>query len=247
MAVTVEEIKEAVWKLQKKKAYDLVQQGLEEGLDPVAMLKGGVIAGLQTVGAKFGAGEYFLAELVMSGKVAEPCIDLINPHLPPNKEGVQGKVVIGAVTGDLHTIGYGLVTTQLELNGFEVHKLGIDLPSKYFIEKAEEHNADIIGLSAFLVTTIPYCKEVVGYMKDMGVRDKFKVIIGGTECTADKADAMDVDGWALNAIAAVPLCKRLQNKPVDEAEVKLAQTHDHTWWYNSRRHGCGVRSDGAIG
>lgn len=235
MSVTVEEIKEAVWTLKKQKAFDLVKQGIEEGLDPVDMLKQGVIAGLQEVGRKFGAGEYFLAELVMSGKVAEPCIDFINPYLPPNKEGVQGKVVIGAVTGDLHTIGYGLVTTQLELNGFEVQKLGIDLPSKYFIEKAEEHGADIIGLSAFLVTTIPYCKEVVGYMVDMGVRDKFKLIIGGTECTADKADAMDVDGWALNAIAAVPLCKHLQGKEVDADEIAKARTHDHDWWFNSRR------------
>lgn len=235
MPVTPQEIFDAVWKLQKKKAYDLVQQGLAEGVDPVAMLKQGVIAGLQEVGRRFGAGEYFLAELVMSGKVAEPCIELINPHLPPNTEGLQGKVVIGAVTGDLHTIGYGLVTTQLELNGFEVHKLGIDLPSMYFIEKAKEHKADIIGLSAFLVTTIPYCKEVVGYLQDMGLREKYKVIIGGTECTADKADAMDVDGWALNAVASVPLCKHLCGKPVEAAELAKARTHEHTWWYNSRR------------
>ncbi len=235
MPVTPNEIFDAVWKLQKKKAFDLVQQGLAEGVDPVAMLKEGVIAGLQEVGRRFGVGEYFLAELVMSGKVAEPCIDLINPYLPPNTEGSQGRVVIGAVTGDLHTIGYGLVTTQLELNGFEVHKLGIDLPSMYFIDKAKEHKADIIGLSAFLVTTIPYCKEMVGYLEDMGLRDKYKVIIGGTECTADKADAMDVDGWALNAVASVPLCKHLCGKPVDVAELARARTHDHTWWYNSRR------------
>lgn len=235
MSVTPKEIFEAVWQLQKKKAYELVQQGLAEGADPVAMLKEGVIAGLQEVGRRFGAGEYFLAELVMSGKVAEPCIELINPHLPPNTEGAQGRVVIGAVTGDLHTIGYGLVTTQLELNGFEVHKLGIDLPSMYFIDKAKEHKADIIGLSAFLVTTIPYCKEVVGYLEDMGLRDKYKVIIGGTECTADKADAMDVDGWALNAVASVPLCRHICGKPVDAAELAKARTHDHTWWYNARR------------
>ncbi len=234
MSVTVEAIKEAVWKLQKQKAHDLVQQGLEEGLDPVAMLKGGVIAGLQTVGAKFGAGEYFLAELVMSGKVAEPCIDLINPHLPPNEEGTQGTVVIGAVKGDLHTIGYGLVTTQLELTGFKVHKLGIDLDSMYFVEKAQEHDADIIGLSAFLVTTIPYCKEVLGYLQDMGLRDEYKLIIGGTECTADKADAMDADGWAINAVASVPLCKRLMGKDVGDEAVK-ATGHDHPWWYNERR------------
>ena len=234
MAVSIEEIKDAVWKLQKQKAHDLVQQGLEQGLDPVAMLKQGVIAGLQTVGEKFGAGEYFLAELVMSGKVAEPCIDLITPHLPPNEEGMQGKVVIGAVKGDLHTIGYGLVTTQLELAGFGVHKLGIDLDSMHFIEKAQEHDADIIGLSAFLVTTIPYCKEVLGYLEDMGLRDKYKLIIGGTECTADKADAMDADGWALNAVASVDLCRRLMGQDVGDEDAP-ATGYDHKWWYNSRR------------
>jgi 5-methyltetrahydrofolate--homocysteine methyltransferase len=234
MSDKVEEIKEAVWKLQKQQARDLVEQGLAEGVDPVAMLKGGVIAGLQEVGRKFGAGEYFLAELVMAGKVGEPCIDLINPHLPPNQEGSRGTVVIGAVKGDLHTIGYGLVTTQLELSGFEVHKLGIDLDSMHFIEKAKEHDADIIGLSAFLVTTIPYCREVLGYLNDMGLRDKYKVIIGGTECTADKADAMDADGWALNAVASVPLCQRLMGQDLGD-EATLASGHDHPWWYNTRR------------
>ncbi len=235
MAVTIDEIHDAVWRLQKAKAFDLVKQGLAEGLDPVEMLQKGVIAGLRVVGAKFGAKEYFLAELVMGGKVAEPCIDLIKPHLPPNVEGKQGTVVIGAVKGDLHTIGYGLVSTQLELAGFEVHKLGIDLDSKVFIEKAQEHGADIIGLSAFLVTTIPYCPEVLGYLRDMGLRDEYKVIIGGTECTADKADAMDADGWALNAVAAVPLCRHLMGKDVGP-EAKVASGHDHPWWYNARRH-----------
>jgi 5-methyltetrahydrofolate--homocysteine methyltransferase len=236
MDVKIEDIKDAVWQLKKTKALELVKQAIADGLDPVEVLQKGVIAGLRVVGDKFGAKEYFLAELVMGGKVSEPCIEYIKPFLPPNAEGKQGTVVIGAVTGDLHTIGYGLVSTQLELAGFEVHKLGIDLPSKYFIEKAEEHKADIIGLSAFLVTTIPYCPEVIGYLTDMGLREKYKVIIGGTECTADKADAMDADGWALNAVAAVPLCKRLMGKDVGD-EAKRATTHDHPWWYNSRRHG----------
>jgi len=234
MSVTIQEIYDAVWQLKKSKALELVKAGLAEGLDPVQMLQKGVIAGLRVVGDKFGAKEYFLAELVMGGKVAEPCIEEIKPYLPPNAEGKQGTVVIGAVKGDLHTIGYGLVSTQLELAGFEVHKLGIDLDSMYFIEKAKEKNADIIGLSAFLVTTIPYCPEVIGYLCDMGLRDKYKVIIGGTECTADKADAMDADGWALNAVAAVPLCKRLMGKDVGE-EAKLATGYDHPWWFNSRR------------
>ncbi|MBI4514898.1 MAG: cobalamin B12-binding domain-containing protein [Deltaproteobacteria bacterium] len=234
MSVTIQEIYDAVWQLKKSKAFELVTRGLQAGLDPVEMLQKGVIAGLRVVGDKFGAKEYFLAELVMGGKVAEPCIELIKPHLPPNAEGKQGTVVIGAVKGDLHTIGYGLVSTQLELAGFEVHKLGIDLDSKYFIQKAEEHHADIIGLSAFLVTTIPYCPEVIGYLQDMGLRDKYKVIIGGTECTADKADAMDADGWALNAVAAVPLCQQLMGKDVGE-EARLATGYSHPWWYNARR------------
>ena len=234
MAVTIQEIRDAVWQLKKARALELVKEAIAAGLDPVEVLQKGVIAGLRVVGDKFGAKEYFLAELVMGGKVAEPCIEYIKPFLPPNAEGKQGTVVIGAVTGDLHTIGYGLVSTQLELAGFEVHKLGIDLPSMYFIEKAQEHKADIIGLSAFLVTTIPYCPEVIGYLRDMGLRDKYKVIIGGTECTADKADAMDADGWALNAVAAVPLCQRLMGKDVGE-EAQLATTHSHPWWYNSRR------------
>lgn len=234
MAVTIQEIHDAVWQLKKARALELVKEAIAAGLDPVEVLQKGVIAGLRVVGDKFGAKEYFLAELVMGGKVAEPCIDYIKPFLPPNAEGKQGTVVIGAVTGDLHTIGYGLVSTQLELAGFEVHKLGIDLPSMYFIEKAQEHKADIIGLSAFLVTTIPYCPEVIGYLTDMGLREKYKVIIGGTECTADKADAMDADGWALNAVAAVPLCKRLMGKDVGE-EAQLATTHSHPWWYNARR------------
>ena len=111
--------------------------------------------------------------------------------------------------GDLHDIGYGLVANQLKITGFEVHKLGVNIPSMTFIEKAQELNADIIGLSAFLVTTIPNCTEVINYLKDMGLRDKFKVIIGGAETTKEKAETMGCDGQADNAVEAVSLCERL--------------------------------------
>ncbi len=90
-----------------------------------------------------------------------------------------------------------------------MHKLGVNIPSMTFIEKAQELNADIIGLSAFLVTTIPNCTEVINYLKDMGLRDKFKVIIGGAETTKEKAEAMGCDGQADNAVEAVSLCERL--------------------------------------
>jgi len=198
------------------------------------MLQRGVIAGLGVVGDKFGEGEYFLTELIMGGRVAGPCIELIKRHLPLTVEDRQGTVVIGAVQGDLHTLGYGLVAMQLELAGFEVHKLGVDLEPMYVIKQAQEHHADIIGLSAFLPTTIPSCPEVIGYLRDMGLRERYKLIIGGAVCSAAMADAMDADGWALNAVAAVPLCQRLMGKDLGD-EAKRATGYDHPWWYNSRR------------
>jgi len=205
----LEDIAKAVTDLEKDKALELVQKALDEGVDPPQIINAGIVPGLQGVGKLFESEEYFLAELMMGGKVSQACIDLVQPHLPDTSGGNVGTVVIGAVEGDLHDIGYGLVATQLELNGFKVHKIGVNIPAMTFIDKAKETNADIIGLSAFLVTTIPNCNEVVNYLKDMGIKDKYKVIIGGTETSQEKAEEMGADGWAPNAVEAVTLCKRL--------------------------------------
>lgn len=207
--MSIEEIAKEFVAINNDKTVSLIKQALEEGLDPVEILQQGVIAGLQQVGKKFGEGEYFLAELMMAGKLGETCIELITPHLPGTTGPKKGIVVIGAVQGDLHDIGYGLVANQLKMAGFEVHKLGVNIPSMAFIDKAQELNADIIGLSAFLVTTIPNCAEVVNYLNDMGLREKFKVIIGGAETTKEKAESMGCDGQADNAVEAVGLCERL--------------------------------------
>lgn len=205
----IREIAKGLEEIKSDKTVAFVEQALEEGLDPVEILQEGVIKGLQEVGKKFGTGEYFLAELMMAGKLGETCIELITPHLPDTSGPKKGVVVIGAVQGDLHDIGYGLVANQLKMAGFEVHKLGVNVPSMMFIEKAQELNADIIGLSAFLVTTIPNCAEVINYLKDMGLKDKIKVIIGGAETTSEKAEAMGCDGQADDAVEAVSLCERL--------------------------------------
>jgi methanogenic corrinoid protein MtbC1 len=205
----IKEIAKGLEEIKSDKTVALVEQAIEDGLDPVEIMQEGIIAGLQEVGKKFGTGEYFLAELMMAGKLGETCIDLITPHLPEITGAKKGVVVIGAVQGDLHDIGYGLVASQLSMAGFEVHKLGVNIPSMTFIEKAQELNADIIGLSAFLVTTIPNCAEVINYLNDMGLRDQFKVIIGGAETASEKAEAMGCDGQADNAVEAVSLCERL--------------------------------------
>jgi methanogenic corrinoid protein MtbC1 len=207
--MSIQEIQEAFVKIQSDATKDLVQAAIDGGVDPVEILQEGIIKGLQEVGKKFEAEEYFLAELMMAGKIGEACIEILTPHLPENSGPSEGVVVIGAVEGDLHDIGYSLVANQLKLSGFEVHMLGVNIPSMRFIEKAQELKADIIGLSAFLVTTIPNCSEIVKYLVDMGIRDKFKVIIGGAETTKAKAKEMGCDGQADNAIEAVELCKGL--------------------------------------
>ena len=188
-----------------------IQAALETGSDPVDLLQNGVIRGLEMIGAKFETKEYFLPELMMGGELAEKCIALIDSYLPGDRGPSQGVVVIGAVQGDLHDIGYSLVAKQLELAGFEVHKMGVNIPAMSFIDKAQEVNADIIGLSAFLITTIPNCKEVVDYIQDMGLTDKYKVIIGGAETSQERAEGMGAAGWAPNAVEAVRLCKDLMN------------------------------------
>lgn len=191
-------------------ATELVQECLDAGLDPVSVLKDGVVKGLEKIGQLFEAKEYFLAELMVGGELAENCIKIIDPHLPATGEGErQGCVVIGAVAGDLHDIGYGLVAKQLELAGFEVHQLGVNVDAMEFINKAKEKKANIIGLSAFLVTTIPNCRDVVNYVRDMGLQDQFKVVMGGAETNQEKSNMMGADGWAPNAMEAVTLCKNI--------------------------------------
>jgi methylmalonyl-CoA mutase cobalamin-binding domain/chain len=149
---------------------------------------------------------------MMGGQIAEQCIALIDPHLPKDRSAPRGVVVIGAVQGDMHDLGYILVAKQLELVGFEVHALGVDVAPMAFIDKAHEVGADIIGLSTFLTTTIPSCLEIVDYLRDMGLREEFKVILGGGTTTQETSDQLGADGWAANAVGAVALCKQLASK-----------------------------------
>jgi methylmalonyl-CoA mutase cobalamin-binding domain/chain len=190
-------------------ATEAVSSALEAGEDPVRLLKDGVVEGLRLIGVKFEEEEYFLAELMMGAKLAEQCIQLIDPHIPAGSTTKRGVVVMGAVEGDLHDLGYSLVAKQLELAGFEVHQMGVNIAPMSFIDKAQEVDADIIGLSAFLVTTVPSCRDVVDYIREMGLSDSLQVIIGGTATSQEKADEIGAQGWAANAVEAVSLCERL--------------------------------------
>jgi 5-methyltetrahydrofolate--homocysteine methyltransferase len=209
--VSASEIARLIGDLDNR-AISEVEKALSEGEDPVDLLQQGVIRGLEIVGEKFESQDYFLPELMTGGKITETCIASIDPHLPRDRSAALGVVIIGAVQGDFHDLGYGLVARQLELAGFEVHQLGIDIPPMTFIDKAQELNADIIGLSAFLITTIPKCNVTIDYLRDMGLRDRFGVIIGGAQTSQEAADEMGADGWAPNAVEAVRLCRNLMEQ-----------------------------------
>jgi 5-methyltetrahydrofolate--homocysteine methyltransferase len=203
------EIAQAIAELEDDEALNLVKEAMEKGEDAREILENGVMAGLREIGDRFAAKEYYLAELTMGANLVDQCLAILDPYLPKVEGVKRGVVVIGAVKGDLHSIGYGMVAKQLELAGYEVHNVGINTSSMTFIDKAREVKANIIGLSAFLVTTIPYCNEVINYVRDMGLNDQFKVIIDGTECNQEVADAMGADGFAPNASEAVKLCDQL--------------------------------------
>jgi methylmalonyl-CoA mutase cobalamin-binding domain/chain len=210
--MSAEKIAELIARVDEN-ATGAVEAALAEGADPVSLLQQGVIRGLERIGAEFEAGEYFLPELMVGGQIAEQCIALIDPHLPKDRGAPRGVVVIGAVQGDMHDLGYSLVAKQLELVGFEVHSLGVDVAPMTFIDKAREVGADVIGLSTFLVTTIPGCAELIDYLRDMGLRERFKVIIGGGNTTQETADELAADGWAPNAVEAVALCEGFLARP----------------------------------
>lgn len=204
----VEEIALAVEELREEEAKSLVKRAIADRLDLSVVVRDGVLAGMKKLGERFQNGEYFLAELVVGGDLGKECVDMVTPHLSKALEK-RGKVVLGTVKGDVHNIGKDLVAMQLETSGFEVHNLGVDVPTMEIIRKAREVGADIIGLSAFLTSTIPYTAELIRYLVDMGLREQFKVIIGGTGTSNAYAQSIGADGWAKDCFEAVGLCEEL--------------------------------------
>ena len=203
-----EQLSLAIAELREEEAETLVQRAIAEQLDPVELLNSGVLSGMKIIAKKFMDAEYFLSELVIGGDIAEHCIDLITPHLNTDIEKL-GVVVIGTVQGDVHAIGKSLVATQLMAEGYEVHELGVDVPNMTFIEKAREVKADIIGQSSFLTSTVAYTEDLVKYLVDMGLRDNFKVIIGGAAASMEYARRIGADGFAKDCFDAVTLCNEL--------------------------------------
>jgi corrinoid protein of di/trimethylamine methyltransferase len=192
----------------------LAQRSLDIGMDPLDAINQGFVPGVNYVGEQFALGEMFLPDLVMGGEAMKAAVAMLEPEMV--RRGSQraslGTVVLGTVTGDIHEIGKTLVQTMLSATGFQVHDLGVDVPTELFVAKAREVHADIIGLSALLTTTMPAQRLVVQALEREGLRPRVKVMVGGAPVTREWAAAIGADGYGEDAIAAVTLAKALMEK-----------------------------------
>ena len=192
-------------------AVQLAQQAVTAGLDPLAAITNGFVVGVNQVGERFACGEAFLPELVMAGEAMKAAVGYLDPEL--QKRGavrqIYGKVVLATVEGDIHEIGKSLVGTMLTASGFQVFDLGVDVPTAKIIEKTREVQADIVGLSALLTTTMINQREVIETLQKEGLRDKVKVMVGGAPVTRDWVQHIGADGYSEDAVGAVAVAKNL--------------------------------------
>ncbi len=207
----LEGIKEAIIKGKRKEVPQLVQEALDEGVDPNTIINEYMIEALKEVGARFEAKKIFVPEMMISAKAMQAGLDLIKPILEKSggSDSKLGTVVIGTVFGDLHDIGKNLVILMLESSGFRVHNIGENVPPEDFVAKAQELEADVVGLSSLLTTGDPYVKSTVEAMKSSGLSG-VKVICGGAAVTEKFAvEECGADGYAADAMSAVRVTKDL--------------------------------------
>jgi len=193
--------------LKDKEVLELVKQRLDAGEDPLEILEDSR-KGIEIVGKRFAADEYFLPELVFSGELLKQVTELVKPHLKQAVETKKlGKVVIGTVAGDIHDIGLNIVNFMLDVNGFEVTNLGVDVPKEKFVEAMQETKAPILGLSGFLTPAFDAMKETVAAVETVGMRDKIKIMIGGGQINDDIKKYAKADAYGKDAMEAVALAK----------------------------------------
>ncbi len=195
-------------------AEQLAKEALEQGLDPLTCVNEGLTKGIQKVGELFANGEYFLPELIIGAEAMKKALAVLEPAmLGEQSRHVVGRVVLGTVEGDMHEIGKTLVGTMLIANGFQVFDIGVDKSAEEFITAIKENNADIVGASALLTTTMLQQKKLIESLREADLRDKVKVMVGGAPVTESFATEIGADGYAEDAISAVDLAFRLIDAP----------------------------------
>jgi len=205
----IDEIKEGVLDGDAKAVDRLVPQALQEGASAESLLKEALIPAMSEVGARFEAGDYYVPEMLISARAMKVGLEHLRPLLVAQDVKPAGKIVVGTVKGDLHDIGKNLVAIMMEGAGFQVIDLGVDVTPEQFIQAIRENEADLVGLSALLTTTMTNMKSTIDAIKAAGLYDQVKVIIGGAPVSQAFADQVGAHGFAPDASAAATLAARL--------------------------------------
>ena len=209
MSETLSAISQAIVEGNLDDIDELTRSALDKGVSPKEILNDGLMAGMSYVGAEFKAGNMFVPEVLRSARAMQLSMDRLKPLLVQSGARMAGKVLLGAVKGDLHDIGKNLVGMMCEGAGFEVKDLGRDVPPEAFVAAVKEYQPDVLGLSALLTTTMRYMDHTIKALAEAGVRDSVKVMVGGAPVTQAFADQIGADGYASNAVAAADLARKL--------------------------------------
>jgi methanogenic corrinoid protein MtbC1 len=194
--------------LREQEVIKIVEDRLKAKEDPLKILED-ARKGMEMVGSRFASSEYFIPDLVYSGEILKSVTELVKPKLTKAAESKKlGKIVFGTVAGDIHDIGKDIVVFMLDVNGFEVHDLGVDVSAQKFVDKIKETSASVVGLSGFLTLAFDSMKQTVEAIKAAGLRDKVKVMIGGGQITEEVKEYTGADAYGKDAVAGVTLAKK---------------------------------------
>ncbi len=203
------ELVDAMTHMREQEAIDLAKKMLDNGQDPLKILELCREA-LEIVGKRFEEGKYFLPELIMAGEMLKEISTIAKPYIKQEtneKAEAIGKVVVGSVKGDIHDIGKDIVTFMLDINGFEVHDLGVDVPAEKFVDAIKEVQPEVVGMSALLTTAFESMKNTVEVIKDAGLRDQVKIMVGGGAVDEKVRAYAGADAYGPDAVAAANLAK----------------------------------------
>ena len=203
------ELSDAVKAGEEVKADELARKALESGMAPRDVLQKGAVAGIYEAGKLWQEGEYFLPDVILATEASNQVMKLVEPLLEGSDGESRGRVVLGSVEGDAHDLGKNIVGAMLRSSLYEVNDLGVDVTAERFVEAAKESRPDVIGLGAYMTTTMRGMEKVIAALEDAGLRDSVKVVIGGAAVTADYADRIGADGYGPDAVEAVSLVDRL--------------------------------------
>jgi corrinoid protein of di/trimethylamine methyltransferase len=205
---------DAVLQFDSEAAADAARASVAAKVNPVRAIEEGLAVGLRVIGDKFEAGELWLPHLILGAEAMEAAIKVLEEHMPREalESTSRGTVVIGTVEGDIHDLGLRIVASMLRANGFKVHDLGCNARSLDLIQKAKEVDADIIGASSLMTTTMPFMRDLVEALESAGLRDRFKVLVGGGPVSKEWAKAIGADGYGKDASEAVKVAKQLVQK-----------------------------------